>query len=198
MPDDDRFSKYLTPPWRKVLSSLQGHDSAERIADVVAQALAATVRTVHGVPSLASLTDRMLEAAREGRSIQQGATASGAMRGHVPTEIAERAAAVLAATMQRELALVSPGQAAVLLARRVLADMAYHYGFDRMVQRLLNQEYTGAELRAVMTEALDGEQVYRLATRFLSRPSGEGLRAPKRRLRKRPIEEILTTDLEAL
>jgi hypothetical protein len=198
MPDDDRFSKYLTPAWRKVLSSLQGHDSAERVADAVAQALAATVRTVHGVPSLPSLTDRMLEAARQGQSLQQGTAASGAARGHVPTEIAEQAAAVLATTMQRELALVSPGQAAILLARRVLADLAYHYGFDRMVRRLLNEEYTATELRAVMTEVLDGEQVSRLATRFLSRPSGDGLRAPSRQLRKPPLGEILSADLETL
>jgi hypothetical protein len=194
MPDDDRFSKYLTPAWRKVLSSLQGHDSAERVGDAVARALAATVRAVHGVPSLPGLTDRMLEAARQGQSLQQRTAA----RGHVPTEIAEQAAAVLATTMQRELALVSPGQAAVLLAQRVLADFAYHYGFDRMVRRLLNEEYTAAELRAVMTDVLNGEQVSRLATRFLSRPSGDGLRAPSRRLRKLPLGEILSADLDAL
>jgi hypothetical protein len=33
MPDDDRFSRYLTPAWRKVLRSLQGRDPAERVAE---------------------------------------------------------------------------------------------------------------------------------------------------------------------
>jgi hypothetical protein len=198
MPDDDRFSRHLAPAWRKVLRSLQGHHPAERIADDVAQALAATGRTVRGVPSLAGLAERMLEAAAGGSSFRRGITASAPSGGHVPTEIAEQAAAVLAATMRRELALVSPGQAAMLLARRVLADLAYHCGFDRMVRQLLNKEYTATELRAVMAEAVAGEQVSRLAARFLARPSGEGLRAPPRRLRKRPLADLLGVDLEAL
>jgi len=198
MPDDDRFSRHLTPAWRKVLRSLQGHDPAERIADAVAQALAATVRTVQGVPSLPGLAERMREAAAGGSSFRRDVTAGAPNGSHVPTEIAEQAAAVLAATMQRELALVSPGQAAMLLARRVLADLAYHYGFDRMVRQLVNKEYTATELRAVMAEVVAGEQVSRLATRFLSRPSGDGLRAPPRRLRKRPLADLLGVDLEAL
>jgi hypothetical protein len=198
MPDDDRFSRYLTPAWRKVLRSLQGHAPAERVADAVAQALAATVRTVHGVPSLPGLAERMLEAASAGNSLRRGATAGAPDSSHVPTQIAERAATVLAATMQRELALVSPDQAALMLARRVLADLAHHYGFDRMVRQLLNKEYSTTELRAVMAEVVAGEQVSRLATRFLSRPSGEGLRAPPRQFRKRPLAELLSVDLEAL
>jgi hypothetical protein len=36
MPDDDRFSRYLSPAWRKVLRSLQGRDPAERVADDLA------------------------------------------------------------------------------------------------------------------------------------------------------------------
>jgi hypothetical protein len=198
MPDDDRFSRHLTPAWRKVLRSLQGHDPAERVADAVALALAATVRTVHGVPSLPGLAERMLEAASGGGSLRRGATAGAPGGSHVPTQIAEQAAAVLAVTMQRELALVSPGQAAMLLARRVLADLAHHYGFDRMVRQLLNKEYTATELRAVMAEVVAGDQVSRLATRFLSRPSGEGLRAPPRQFRKRPLADLLSVDLEAL
>ena len=198
MPDDDRFSWHLTPAWRKVLRGLQGNDPAERIADAVAQALAATVRTVQGVPSLPCLAERMLEAGADGSSLRRGITAGAPNGGHVPTEIAEQAAAVLAATMQRELALVSPDQAAMMLARRVLADLAYHYGFDRMVRQLLNKEYTATELRAVMAEVVAGEQVSRLAARFLSRPSGEGLRAPSRRLRKLPLADLIDVDLEAL
>jgi hypothetical protein len=92
MPDDDRFSRHLTPAWRKVLRSLQGHDPAERVADAVAQALAATVRTIHGVPSLPGLAERMLEAAAGGNSLRRGATAGAPDSSHVPTQIAEQAA----------------------------------------------------------------------------------------------------------
>jgi hypothetical protein len=193
MPDDDRFSTYLTPRWRKVFRSLQGHDPASRIEDAVTQALAATVRVVHGVSSLPSLAERMREAAVRGSSLQLANR-----RGHVPTEIAEQAAAALATTMQRDLALVSPAQAALLLARRILTDLAYHYGFDRMVPVLLKDAYTASDLRAVMTEVLAGEQVSRLATRFLSRPSGKGLHAPAKQMRKRALADLIDIDLDAL
>jgi hypothetical protein len=34
MPDDDRFPRYLSPAWRKVLRCVQGHDPAERVGDL--------------------------------------------------------------------------------------------------------------------------------------------------------------------
>src|SRR5215467_13213938 len=103
MPDDDRFPRHLTPSWRKVLRGLQGRDPVDRVADAVTQALAATVRTVHGVPSLPGLAERMQEAATSGTPLQRPLSPD--VR-HVPTEIAEQIAASLAVTMQRELALV--------------------------------------------------------------------------------------------
>jgi hypothetical protein len=137
----------------------------------------------------------MAEAVVNGVSFQRRTIAGGR---HVPTEIAEQAAAALAVTMQRELALVSPAEAAMLLARRVLSDLAYHYGFDRMVQPLLSESYTAAELRGLMSEVLADEQVSRLSKRFLARPSGKGLRAPKRRLSSRPLADLIDVDLEEL
>jgi len=104
----------------------------------------------------------------------------GRSRAHVPTKIAERAAATLAMTMQRELALVSPADATLLLARRVVKDLAYHYGFDRMVQALPRESYGHGDLRAVMTAVLTGDPMAKLAARFASRPTGDGLRAPAR------------------
>ncbi len=195
MPDDDRFSRYIGPAWRKVLRSLQGRDAPERLGDVVTQALAATVRAVHGVPSLPDLAERMQEAAVRGQPLERRPAPD--VR-HVPTEIAEQIAAGLATSMQRELALVSPGQAAGLLAHRLLAGFAYHYGFDRMVQILVKDTYTIRDLRAVMTDVLSGEQVSKLAGRFAARPTGDGLRAPARRARSRLMPELLTTDLEGL
>jgi hypothetical protein len=195
MPDDDRFPRYLSPGWRKVLRCVQGHDSAERVGDAVTKALAATIRTVPGIPSLPTLAEKMREAAVIGDSLHLGSSAG---RMHVPTKIAEQAAATLAVTMQRELALVSPADAALLLARRVVKDLAYHYGFDRMVQKLPQESYGYGDLRSVMTAALAGDPMARLAARFASRPTGEGLRAPARREPKRALEELLNEDLESL
>lgn len=124
MPDDDRFSKYLTPAWRQVQRSLQGRDGPERVGYVVTRALAATVRAVHGVPSLPDLAERMREAAVRERPLERTTTAD--IR-HVPTEIAEQIAAALTVSMQRELALGSPTQAARLWAEKLLAGLAYHF-----------------------------------------------------------------------
>jgi hypothetical protein len=165
------------------------------VGDVAAKALAATIRTVHGIPSLPNLAERMREAAVRGDSLRFGPTPG---REHVPTKIAERAAAALAITMQRELALVSPADAALLLARRVVKDLAYHYGFDRMVQKLPQRSYEQGDLRAVMTAALAGDPMARLAASFVSRPTGEGLRAPARRKAKRDLADLITTDLDSL
>jgi hypothetical protein len=195
MPDDDRFPRYLSPAWRKVLGCLQGHDPVERVGDAVTKAVAATIRTVHGVPSLPGLAEKMREAALNGDSLRFGAPAS---REHVPTKIAERAAAALAVTMQRELALVSPADATFLLARRVVKDLAYHYGIDRMILALPHESYRHGDLRVLMTAVLAGDPMVKLAARFASRPSGEGLRAPARRQPKRALADLLDTDLESL
>lgn len=93
MPDDDRFPRYLSPAWRKALRCLQGHDPADRVGDAVTKALAATIRTIHGIPSLPSLAEKMREAASRGDSLHFDPPAG---REHVPTKIAERAAATLA------------------------------------------------------------------------------------------------------
>lgn len=195
MPDDDRFSRYLTPAWKRVLRSLQGRDPAERVADNLTAALAATMRDVHGVPMLPQIAERMQEAAMHGTRFEKIARPDAR---HVPTELAEQAAAALAVTMQRELALVSPAQAALILARKVMTEVAYHYGFDRMLHKLLKDEYTAREIRVIFADALSGDQVGKLATRFLARPTGDGLRAPARKLRRLAVPELLHADLDAL
>jgi hypothetical protein len=108
MPDDDRIPRYPTRPWRKVLRCLRGRESAEEVADAVTGALAATLRSVHGVPTLPAIAARMQEAATGGTVVQSRVPASKAARRHVPTDVAERAAASFAVTMRAELALVSP------------------------------------------------------------------------------------------
>jgi hypothetical protein len=195
MPDDDRFSRYLTPRWKRVLRSLQGRDPAERVADNLTAALAATMRTVHGVPPLPQIAERMQEAAISGTRFEKIARPDAR---HVPTVLAEQAAAALAVTMQRELALVSSAQAALVLARKVVTEVAYHYGFDRMLDKLLNDERTTSDVRELFAGALSGDQVAKLTTRFLERPTGDGLRAPARKLRRLAGPELLDADLETL
>ena len=195
MPDDDRFSRYLTPAWKRVLRSLQGRDSAERFTDNLTTALAATMRAVHGVPMLPQIAERMQEAAKHGTRFEKVARPDAR---HVPTELAEQAAAALAVTMQRELALVSPAQAALILARKVVSEIAHHYGLERMLHKLLKDEYTISEVRALFADALSGDQVVKLTARFLARPTGDGLRAPDRKLRRLAVTELLNADLEAL
>jgi hypothetical protein len=194
MPDDDRFPRYLTPAWKRVRHSLERHDPLDRVTYLVARALADTVRTVRGVPALAELASHMQQAAATGGTVPRSA----AGRRHVPTDIAEQAAAALAATMQHDLALVSPAEAALMLARRVLSGLAYHYGFDRMVTYLLYHHYQPGDLRQLMTAMLDSEPAGVLARRFAARPTGKGLQAPGRRRRQMPQAELLHADLDAL
>jgi hypothetical protein len=138
----------------------------------------------------------MQEAAAAGTVTQSRIPGSAEARWHAPTDIAERAAAALAATMPEELALVSPGEAALLLARRMLADLAFHCGFDRMAPLLTGEgTYDAGELQSLLAQILASDQVSKLAKRLLTRPDGAGLRAPRRRQRRLPLEDLLHADL---
>jgi hypothetical protein len=195
MPDDDRIPRYMTAAWRRVFRCLQGRESVERTSDAVTRALAATLRTAHGVPGLHSIASQMQDAAASSVA-QSRIPDSEEARRHVPTDIAERAAAALAATMPEVLALVSPDQAALMLAERVLAGLAYHFGLDRMAPLLVAEgTYETGALHALLAEILASEQVSKLAKRLLVRPNGTGLRAPRRRRFGMPIEDLLNADL---
>ncbi len=196
MPDDDRIPTYLTARWRKVLRCLQGRESAERTADAVTGALAATLRIAHGVPGIQGIAAQMQEAAAAGTLTRSRVPDSAEARRHAPTDIAERAAAALAATMPAELALVSPEEAALLLARCLLADLAFHYGFDRMALLLTREgTYDANELRSLLAEILASDQVSKLAKRLLTRPDGARLRAPRRSRQRVPLEDLIHADL---
>jgi hypothetical protein len=195
MPDDDRIPRHLTGSWRKVLRCLSGRETAERTADVVTSALAETLRATKGVPGLRDIAAQMREAAATGRANASRIPAPGD-RHHVPTDVAERAAAALAACMPGELALVSPAEAALRLARRLLEDLAFHYGFDRMAPLLLRDgTYAPGELRSLLAEILASEQVSKLAKRLLAHPNGSGLVTPPRQRRSAGTEGILHTSL---
>jgi hypothetical protein len=196
MPDDDRIPTYLTTRWRKVLRYLQGRESAERTAGAVTGALAATLRSAHGVPGIQGIAAQMQVTAAAGTVTRSRVPDSAEARWHAPTDIAERAAAALAATMPEKLALVSPEEAALLLARRLLADLAFHYGFDRMAPLLLRERtHDAGELRSLLAEILTSDQVSKLAKRLLRRPDAAGLRAPRRSRQRVPLEGLIHADL---
>jgi hypothetical protein len=196
VPDDDRMPSYLGSSWRKVLRCLQGRESVERTADAVSVALAATLRSAHGVPRLAGIAAQMQEAVASGAPAQSRVHGSEDARQHVPTDIAERAAGCLAATMPEVLALVSPEKASLILAERLLADLAYHYGLDGIAPLLVAEgQYDAAELQSLLDDVLASEQISKLAKRLLNRPNGTGLRAPRQRRFKLPLNDLLDTDL---
>ena len=199
MPDDDRFPQYLSPSWKKVLRCLRRRRPADDTTNAVASAIAATIRDVHGVPELPAIAARMQQDAAAGAAVQSRLPGSAQTRSHVPTDVAERAAAGFAATMQSELALVSPAHAAMLLARRVVEGLAYHYGLDRIAPLLAaDGVYNTRELRGLFSEILASDQISKLAKSLLMRPTGEGLRAPARRRARRPLEELINTPIGEL
>jgi hypothetical protein len=200
MPDDDRIPTSLTAPWKRVLRYLRGQRPVEETADAVASAMAATLRNVHGVPGLPEIAHRMQEAAAGGTAGHSRVPGSADARRHVPTDVAERAAAGFAATMSSELALVSPAAAALMLARRVIAGLAYHYGLDRIGPLLAAEGvYSTHELQDLFSEILASDQVSKLAKRLIARPTGEGLRAPDRRRRvRKSLEDFINTPIADL
>jgi hypothetical protein len=132
---------------------LRSRRPTEETADAITSALAATIRNVHGVPGLPEIAVRMQEAAASGTAIQSRVPASGDARRHVPTDVAERAAAGFAATMRSELSLVSPAQATLLLGERVIDILAYHYGLDRIGPLLAAEGvYSTRELQDLFTD----------------------------------------------
>lgn len=200
MPDDDRIPKSLTAPWKKVLRHLRSRRPADETTDAVAAAMAATLRDVHGVPGLPDIARHMQEAAATGAVAQSHVPGSADARRHLPTDVAERAAAGFAATMHAELALVSPGAAAMMLAKRVIEGLAYHYGLDRIGPLLAAEgACTTRELQDLFSEILASDQISKLAKCLLARPTGEGLRAPDRRRRvRRSLEDFINTPITEL
>jgi hypothetical protein len=70
-----------------------------------------------------------------------------ALSAHIPTRLARQAIDALSAVMKERLALTSPDTAALLLARRVVAEVAYAFGLDRMAPVLMGDGFDPVELR---------------------------------------------------
>ncbi len=93
MPDDDRIPRNLTGKWKKVLRRLRNRLPKEETTDAVTIAIAETIRDVHGVPDLPVIAARMQQTAAAGASVHSRIPGSSQARVHVPTDVAERAAA---------------------------------------------------------------------------------------------------------
>jgi hypothetical protein len=195
VPDDDRFPKSLSARWRRVQKAFQAGESDEMIQYHVASATAETLRTVRGIPALAQLGARLHEAVSADKAASNDPFS---LPSHVPTRLARRAVAVLAADLKGRLALTSPEQATLILAERVVADVAYSYGLDRMAPGLVKAGHDHVELldryRGLTQSNLLGE----LARRLLAHPDGTGLRAPSRRRPKIGTSDLLNVDIADL
>jgi hypothetical protein len=199
MPDDDRMPRSLGGGWRRVLKAIQAREPQEAIAYHVAKATAETLRRTHGIPDLPALSAR-LHRATVGGSSDHGDDEDGyrALPAHIPTRLARRAVDVLAAVMKDHLALSSPDSAAQMLARRVVADVAYTFGLDRIAPVLVASGYSHSELRRQFEDITLSNPLSELARRLLAHPDATGLRAPGQRRPKLGMADLMDIDIEAV
>jgi hypothetical protein len=190
VPDDDKMPRSLSGRWRRVLKALQAGEPLDDIAYHVARATADSLRRMHGVPELPNLGARLYHEVTGGADGQSAETGSSASPSHIPTKLARRAADVLSIVMKDRLALISPDSASQALARRVVADVAYAFGLDRMAPVLLANGYDDRELRRQYENLAHSNPLGELARRLLAHPDGTGLRAPGR-----PRPKLATSDL---
>ena len=184
MPDDNKLPRSLSARWRRVLKAFQAGESQEAIEHHVAKATAETLRRTHGVPELPALGVQMYLAA----ATSYGADGSSrrTLPTYIPTRLARQAVDALSAVMKERLALTSPDTAALLLARRVVAGVAYAFGLDRMAPVLMGDGFDPVELRHRFEGIAQSNPLGELAEWLLAHPDGSGLRAPGRRRQSSP------------
>lgn len=193
MPDGDKIPVGIYGRWRKVLRSFDARESVERIADDVAGALASDVRRAGGLVGLgvAGIT--------QGAAAPVGGPAPAPATAQAPGDSsAEEFTGAVALALGDHLALTSSPQAAYRLAERLVTRLAWSR-FERMIIRLVgDKKYAAVELYARFREVLSDEAIGNLVSHILRHPTGEGLRAPNKRLHKLPMKELLDTDLGSL
>ena len=169
MPDDDKLPRSLSARWQRVLKAFKAGESQEAIEHHVAKATAETLRRTHGVPELPALSAQMYLAAATGYD-GHGADGSNrrALSAHIPTRLARQAVDALSAVMKERLALTSPDTAALLLARRVVAEVAYAFGLDRMAPVLMGDGFDPVELRHRFEGIAQSNPLGELAKRLLA------------------------------
>jgi hypothetical protein len=148
MPDDDRLPRSLSARWWRVLKAFQAGEPQEAIEYHVAKATAETLRRTHGVPELPALGAQMYLAAATGYDgHDEDGGSRRALPAHIPTRLARQAVDALSAVMKDRLALTSPDTAALLLAHRVVTEVGYSFGLDRMAPVLMGNGFDPVQLR---------------------------------------------------
>ena len=196
MPDDDKLPQSLSARWWRVLKAFKAGESQEAIEHHVAKATAETLRRTHGVPELPALGAQVYLAAATDYGADGGSRR--ALSAHIPTRLARQAVDALSAVMKERLALTSPDTAALLLARRVVAEAAYAFGLDRMAPVLIGDGFDPVELRRRFEGIAESNPLGELAKRLLAHPDGSGLRAPERRCLKLATAELMDVDIEEM
>lgn len=196
MPDDDKLPRSLTARWQRVLKAFQAGESQEAIEHHVAKAAAETLRRTHGIPELPALGAQMYLAAAPG----YGADSSSrrALPAHIPTRLARQAVDALSAVMKERLVLTSPETAAQLLARRVVAEVVYAFGLDRMAPVLMGDGFDPVELHRRFEGIAQSNPLCELAKRLLAHPDGSGLCAPSQRRPKLATADLMDVDIEEM
>lgn len=196
MPDDDKLPRSLSARWRRVLKAFRAGESQEAIEHYVAKATAETLRRTHGVPELPVLAGQMYLAAAPGYAAD--GSCRRARSAHIPTRLARQAVDALSAVMKERLALTSPETAAQLLADRVVADVMYAFGLDRMAPVLMGDGFDPVELRRRFEGIAQSNPLRELAKRLLAHPDGSGLRAPGQRRPKLATADLMDVDIEEM
>lgn len=196
MPDDDKLPRSLSARWQRVLKAFRAGESQEAIEHHVAKAAAETLRRTHGVPELPALGAQMYLDAATGYGTD--GSSRRAMPAHIPTRLARQAVDALSAVMKERLALTSPDTAALLLARRVVAEVVYAFGLDRMAPVLMGDGFDPVELRHRFEIIAQSNPLGELAKRLLAHPDGTGLRAPGRRRLKLATADLMNVDIEEM
>jgi hypothetical protein len=198
MPDDDKLPRSLSARWWRVLKALKAGEP-EAIEHHVAKAAAETLRRTHGVPELSALSEQIYLAAASGDDGQCDDSGSRrALPAHIPSRLARQAVDALLAVMKDRLALTSPDTAALLLARRVVADVVYAFGLDRMAPVLVGDGFDPVELRRRFEGIAQSNPLGELAKRLLAHPDGSGLRAPGRRRLRLATADLMDVDIEEI
>lgn len=196
MPDDDRLPRSLSARWRRVLKAFQAGEPQEAIEHHVAKATAETLRRAHGVPELPTLGAQAYLAAVADYGGDGGSRREPSAQ--IPTRLARQAVGALSAAMKDRLALTSPDIAALLLARRVVSEVAYSFGLDRMAPVLMGDGFDPVELRHRFEGIAQSNPLGELAKRLLAHPDGSGLRAPGRRRVKLATADLMDVDIEEM
>lgn len=198
MPDDDRMSRSLTGRWRRVLKAIQAGESQEAIEHHVAKATAETLRRAHGVPELPALGAKVYVAAATGDHGPDDSSNLADLPDHIPTRLARQAVDALSVVIKDRMVLTSPDTAALMLARRVVADVAYAFGLDRMAPVLMSKGFSATELRRQFEQITYSNPLGELAKRLLTHPDGSGLRAPPHYRPKLATAALMDLDIEEM